>query len=109
MAISAVRWEGTVRNRFAHRLGVQGDCPLFLLRAGRVRAPSVLLLPRAAGEVRSPASPPDVTCHRLGGDLRPLLRNVSGCAIIGAPVSALLHATSLREESNPLGGLLLLE
>jgi hypothetical protein len=33
MAISGVRWEGTVRNRFTHRLGVQGDCPLFLLHA----------------------------------------------------------------------------
>jgi hypothetical protein len=82
--------------------------PLLLLRVGQACAPDILL-PHVARELRSLASPPDAACHHLGGDFRPLLRNVCGRTTVGAPVPALLNTASHREKSNPPRGLLLLE
>jgi hypothetical protein len=109
MVVDRVRWEGTVWNHFAHRIGAWQYCPLLILCTGWACILDVLLLPLATGELRSLASPPDVACHRLGGDLHPLMRNVRGCMTIGAHVLTLLHAMSLWEESTPPRGLLLPE
>jgi hypothetical protein len=85
------------RNHSAHWPAARQNCSLQLLCLGQVRALGVLLS-HAAGELRFLASSSDTTRHHLGGDLRPPLRDVRGHVAVGAPIPALLHAATLREE-----------
>jgi hypothetical protein len=108
MASDGVRRVDMVWNYSARRPAAQRNRALHLLHLGWARVPDILLLPHAAGELRPSASSPDVTLSHVGDDLHPPIRDVCGCATIGASVSVLLHAAILREEPKPPGSLLLL-
>jgi hypothetical protein len=76
--------------------------------AGLLPNEIVLFTSHAAGKLRFLASSSDTSCHRIGGNLHPPLQDIRECAAVGASVSILLRAASLREELKPPGGVLLL-
>jgi hypothetical protein len=71
-----IRWADPSWNHSSHQPVARRDISFHLLCVGRVRIPSVFLLPHPVGDLWAPAPPSDTTRPHFGGGLHPTLRDV---------------------------------